>query len=159
MKLVWIIGICAAALACGSPETEKPQSLAPLAVVQEEDSTAYLLLKFQCFTCHNPAAPNHDALLAPPMEAVKRRYLALYPDRDSFIEKVAAFSAKPDKKTAVMYGAVKEFKLMPQMAFQPSQVQAIAEWMYDHELERPSWFEAHFQEAHPQGMGGGQGKP
>ena len=39
-----------------------------------------------------------------------------------------------------------------------SEVTKIAIFMFNNELEKPSWFENHFNEEHPNGMGKGNGR-
>ena len=65
----------------------------------------------------------------------------------------------PDQEKALMRGAVDQFKLMPKQAFAEDDMRKIASYIYDNELEEPSWFAAHEKEMHGKGRGMRQGKP
>ncbi|MDH3322350.1 MAG: c-type cytochrome [Flavobacteriaceae bacterium] len=119
---------------------------------------SYVLLKKQCYVCHSIDAPSHDDLIAPPMAAVKMRYMNMYDNKDDFVAAVAAWVMNPDSDKALMRGAVTRFKVMPKQNFNEDEIKLIAAYMYDHKLEEPDWFEAHQQEMHgDNGMGRGKG--
>ncbi len=42
---------------------------------------------------------------------------------------------------------------MPYMPNPDDAVGLMAEYIHDYELERPDWFEVHFQDVHKKGMG------
>ncbi|MDZ7614046.1 MAG: hypothetical protein U5K51_10420 [Flavobacteriaceae bacterium] len=46
-----------------------------------KDTVSYELLKSKCYACHAVNTKSHDEIIAPPMAAVKRRYLMMYPDK------------------------------------------------------------------------------
>ena len=123
------------------------------------DSTAYTLLQNKCMVCHSTVGKTHDQLIAPPIIAVKRRYMMKYDERDDFIEHIVAWAKNPKEENAIMFGAVDKFKTMPYLNFEESELQKIAAFIYDQEVEKPEWFEEHFREQHPNGkMGKGHGK-
>jgi len=122
------------------------------------DLKGYELLKTKCYICHNPNSVSHDNLIAPPMVAVKKRYKMLFDTKESFVEAVTNWSVDPEEKKALMRGAVMQFKVMPKQAFKAEEMEIIAAYMFDNELERPEWFEAHEKEIHGQnGRGMGRG--
>jgi len=46
---------------------------------------------------------------------------------------------------------------MPKQLFKKDDIITIAKNIYNNELETTSWFEAHFNEENPNGMGNGEG--
>lgn len=115
------------------------------------DSTAYVLLKNNCYSCHSVNTKSHDELIAPPMIAVKRRYSTVYSDREDFIRHIVDWAKAPKAENAIMYGAVDKFKVMPYVQFNEKDLKRIAAFLYDNDIEKPEWFEAHFKEMHPDG--------
>ena len=107
-----------------------------------------------CYVCHSPTAPENSRL-APPMEAVKRRYLMVYPDKADFVDKVSHFVANANEDEAIMYGAIDQFNVMLPLPYPEEDLRAIATYIYENELEYPDWFDAHFEQNH--GAGNGQG--
>jgi hypothetical protein len=112
------------------------------------DAEALDLLKINCYACHNPMASSHDVILAPPLAAVKWRYLRSYPEREEFIAQMTAFVNNPTQDKALMRGAVQRFQVMPQSPTDSLTVQKIVTYLYDHKPEEPSWFAEHFEEEH-----------
>jgi hypothetical protein len=55
-----------------------------------------------------------------------------------------------------MRGAVKQFNVMPKQIFKKEDLEKIALYIYENELEVPDWFMAHEKEMH--GNGGRMGK-
>lgn len=130
----------------------KPESIVAVSVtnVKAEETLGLDILKRSCYVCHNPEAPSHDALLAPPMEAVKFRYKRQYEDREQFILAMSNFVKSPTQDKALMYGAVSKFGVMPALALPDSTLRILSEYIHDQELEKPAWFDKHFAEQHGQ---------
>jgi hypothetical protein len=101
-----------------------------------------------CYTCHNPKVASHDALLAPPLAGIKYKYKKIYPNEVEFITKMTEFIAHPSKEKAVMKGPVKRFGLMPKTALIKEEIEEVVRYIYNNELETPSWFSEHFEEHH-----------
>jgi len=114
------------------------------------------LLAQKCYICHSVTSKSHDAIIAPPMVAVKRRYLSSYTTENEFVEAVTNWVLNPTEENALMYGAVQNFKVMPKQPFNKEEIIKIATYMFHNELEKPSWFQKHFNEEHPNGMGNGK---
>ena len=124
-------------------------------VVYSKESEAYTLLKNQCYACHSINSASHDDIIAPPMVAVKKRYLRLYDDKEEFVEAVSKWALNPEPDNAIMRGAVSQFKVMPKQIFKEVELKKIAEYIYANELEKPDWFMAHEKEMHSGGKGRG----
>lgn len=116
------------------------------------------LLKTYCYACHSVTTKSHDEIIAPPMAAVKRRYLRSFATEEEFVKGITNWVKNPTEENALMRGAVEQFKTMPYQAFPDEDIITIAKYIFANELEIPVWFEAHFKEQHPKGMGNGKGQ-
>ncbi len=116
----------------------------------QEANEALSLLKINCYACHNPAAPSHDEILAPPLAAVKFRYLRSYPEREAFIAGMTEFMRNPVAENALMRNAVERFNVMVKLPTDEATLQQLAAYIYDIRLEEPAWFAEHFEEEHGQ---------
>lgn len=122
------------------------------------ESESLTLFKQNCYACHSVVSKSHDEIIAPPMVAVKRRYLMSYPNKKEFIEAFTNWALNPIEENALMRGAVANFKIMPKQSFNRIDVEKIATYIFENEIEKPVWFENHFNNEHPNGMGNGNGK-
>ncbi len=126
-----------------------------------QDSNEYDLIKTNCYACHNPNSASHDNLIAPPMAAIKKRYLRLYDTKESFVGAVSKWTLNPSEDNAIMRGAVMEFNVMPKQNFKKEDVKKIATYIFENKLEEPEWFEGHERGMHrgnQKGMGRGMGR-
>ena len=115
------------------------------------------LMEQKCNICHAVNTKTHDDIIAPPMIAVKRRYSRFYNSEKEFVEGITNWVLNPNEKDALMYGAVQQYKVMPKLPYTKEEVKAIANYIYNNELEKPSWFQQHFNEEHKSGKGRGNG--
>lgn len=124
----------------------------PYENVTESDSTAFVaeegkkLMETHCYVCHSPTAPDGVGRIAPPMVAIKARYMDREGyDKNEFITAVQSFVENPSEDKALMFGAVRNFGVMPKQVFPEGVVGKIAEFMYDYQIEEPEWFKSHWQ--------------
>lgn len=129
-------------------------SLQQVRQVTEEISDPEII-KINCYACHNPQAESHDAIIAPPLAAVKFRYTMVYQDRASFIKAVSAYLLNPQQKESLMPGAVTKFGVMPPTPLKEEQIKEIAAYLYDNDPAQPEWFDEHFNSMHGNGKGQG----
>jgi len=120
----------------------------------QESEKGYTLMKNYCYACHNPYATSHDSILAPPFRAVKMRYSMAHDNKTDFVNAIIAWAQNPDESKALMYGAVQRFKVMPKLPLPTSDLEAIATYMYENEVEQPEWMEEHMAKMHGNGMRG-----
>jgi len=118
----------------------------------------YNLLRNNCYACHSVTAQSHDVIIAPPMEAIKRRYKMSYQTKEEFVNAMTNWALDPKEENALMRGAINQFKVMPKQPFNKNDIIKIAEYIFSNEIEKPAWFGSHFEEEHPNGMGNGQGR-
>lgn len=103
------------------------------------------LMESQCFLCHN-VSKSHDGRIAPPMIAIKAHYIKEGTTKEDFMKEFVSFVKKPTKEKAKMRGAVKKFGVMPYQQFNENDIKKIAEYIYEYEIEEPTWFKEHWQE-------------
>ena len=111
------------------------------------------LLETYCYACHDPKTPE-DKRLAPPMIAVKTRYIFNDTTKEEFINIVQNWVKNPNEKDAKMFGAVKRFGVMPKLPFPEKDVKQIADFVFDNKIDGPEWFQEHFKQNRGRGMKG-----
>lgn len=158
-KLIFITILIGTIIGCKPKKEEsKSEEISTVEITKEQiNSEGYNLLKTNCYACHSVTAKSHDELIAPPMVAVKRRYLVSYKTKEEFVEAMTNWVLNPEEEHALMRGAVNQFKVMPKQPFDKDAIIKIANYIFDNELEKPTWFDAHFEKEHPNGMENGQG--
>jgi cytochrome c553 len=103
------------------------------------------LLETHCYVCHSPSAKENEGRIAPPMIAVKSRYLMDYATKEDFVKAITAFVENPTEDNTKMHGAVKRFGVMPKQVFPQNTVAQIADFMFDYQIEEPTWFKEHWE--------------
>ncbi|WP_405611184.1 DUF3365 domain-containing protein [Polaribacter sp. Asnod1-A03] len=109
-----------------------------------EEHPGKKLMEASCYTCHSVTA-SEDSRLAPPMIAIKRRYINENISKEAFINDIQSWMNNPTEEKAKMYGAVKKYGLMPKLRYPEKTIQQISEYMFDFEIEKPEWFESHLK--------------
>jgi hypothetical protein len=111
-----------------------------------DNSESKKLMETNCYLCHSPSAPENEGRIAPPMVAIKARYIDKEGyNKEEFIAAVKSFVENPTEDKALMYGAVRKHGLMPKQAFSEESIEKIAVFMFDYQIEEPEWFKAHWQ--------------
>ncbi|MEZ7497727.1 c-type cytochrome [Flavobacterium sp. Arc3] len=118
-----------------------------------QDNEGLQLMTQKCYTCHSVTTKSHDAIIAPPMIAIKKRYSMQYSNRKDFINALAAYASDPKEENALMMGAINKFNVMPKQNFKKEDLTKIAAYIYDNEIETPKWFDAHLKQNHKNGQG------
>ena len=121
--------------------------------VADKTSKGYQLMKQKCFACHNPNTESHDAIIAPPMIAVKMHYAKHFETKEAFVDAFVKWSQDPTEENAVMKGAVKRFQVMPKQIFDKEDLTKIATYVYENDIDKPDWFDQHLKEDHGGGLG------
>lgn len=103
------------------------------------------LMETHCYVCHSPIAKESDGRIAPPMIAIKARYLMDYDTKEDFVKAISNFVENPTEDNTKMHGAVKKFGVMPKQVFPENAVAQIADFMFDYQIEEPAWFKEHWQ--------------
>lgn len=114
------------------------------------------LMEQNCYICHNPIT-NEEDRIAPPMIAIKKHYISNSTTKKEFKKDLIKWIKNPNVKDAKMFGAVKRFGVMPKTPFPEGTIKKIADYMFDHEIDQPSWFDDHFNKERGKGKGKGMG--
>ncbi len=115
-------------------------------VAQNEVHEGKKLMETHCYLCHSPNAAENEGRIAPPMVAIKARYIDKEGyNKEEFVKHVTVFVTHPTEEKALMYGAVKKHGLMPKQTFPKGSIEKIANFMYDYQIEEPGWFKAHWE--------------
>ncbi len=127
---------------------------------KETDSIGAQLFNQKCMICHNHVGKVDSTMLAPPFFQVKDRYLRASMDKEDFIETMTNWVKNPSEDNLLMRGTLDHFEVMPYLAYSDEDIAKIVNYVYNNDMERPEWFDAH-QESHQKegrGMGNGQGR-
>ncbi len=120
-----------------------------ISVVQNLDTVEILegkkLMEIHCYSCHSVTAPENEGRIAPPMIAIKAHYIDNQTTKDEFVAAIQSFTENPTEDKVHLKGAFRRFGLMPKQVFSAGSVQKIANYMYDYQIEEPSWFAEHFK--------------
>jgi mono/diheme cytochrome c family protein len=91
------------------------------------------LMEDNCYACHNTQGT--DNMLAPPMFRVKDHYWDDNISKDEFVKAIVDWVENPIEENSVMPGARRKFGLMPKQSFEAEELKAIAEYMFDNDLD------------------------
>lgn len=152
-KVILVLSIATLLMSCNQSK-EKNVYVAASSEIYKIDATAnilqeddgYTLMKTNCYVCHNPNTKSHDEILAPPFKAVKMHYGREYDSKEKFVNAVVNWVQHPDENKALMFGAVKRFEVMPKLALPTEDLEKIAAYIYDNDVEQPEWMEEHMKE-------------
>ncbi|WP_396177484.1 DUF3365 domain-containing protein [Flavobacterium sp.] len=115
-------------------------------VVVNDHQEGKKLMETHCYVCHSPNAPEGEGRIAPPLVAIKARYIDNEGyNKEEFIVAVKSFVENPTEDKALMYGAVKRHGVMPKQVFPVGSIEKIADFMFDYQIEEPKWFKAHWE--------------
>ena len=109
------------------------------------------LMETYCYACHNHSTAQ-DSRIAPPMIAIKKHYINDDTTKDEFIKLMQDWIKNPTEEKAKMYGAVRRFGVMPKTPYPDESIKQIADYIFDFEIDKPEWFEEHFNEERGKGM-------
>ncbi|MDX1318295.1 MAG: c-type cytochrome [Xanthomarina gelatinilytica] len=162
-KVILLVSVVALFTSCNQAKKDKL-----VAVVAEnnnivietnrEPSDGYTLMKNNCYACHNPNTSSHDDILAPPLKAVKMHYNREYDTKEDFVNAMVNWVQNPEEDKALMFGAVRRFKVMPKLPLPTKDLEKIAKYIYENDVDEPEWMEDHMNEKHGDNMGNGQGQ-
>ena len=154
-----IVTVLILALFLFSCKTETKENYKKQSKITSETHPGKKIMEMQCYVCHNPET-EHDSRIAPPMIAIKKHYIGENTTKEAFIAAMQQWIKTPSDSIAKMPGAIRKFGIMPFASYAEADIEQIADYMYDNEIEEPSWFQEHYEEEHGKknGNGNGQGK-
>lgn len=159
-KILFIISLLYLASCKNSGNTDKSISEVAIekpAFNQQDVLWGKELMEAKCYVCHGPNA-SEDAQIAPPMVAIKARYLMDSPTKEEFVDAIWNFVEKPSLEKGKMKGALKRFGVMPYQPYSEEDIRIISEYLFDYKIEEPSWFKEHWEQGHGSGNFEQQGK-
>jgi len=163
-NILTLVALSIALISCNQSTkksiTKNNQNIDELAFAKIEitQQDGYSLMKNNCYVCHNPNTASHDDILAPPFKAVKMHYTREYDTKEDFVNAMVNWVQNPEEDKALMFGAVKRFKVMPKLLLPTEDIEKIATYIYENDVEEPEWMKDHMKEMHGKGKGKGQGK-
>jgi hypothetical protein len=66
-----------------------------------------------------------------------------------FVEAISNWVNEPNENNSKMLGAIKRFKVMPKLDYNPDEIKAIATYIFNNDMPKPVWFDNHMKEDHP----------
>ena len=146
MKKFLIVLLATLAIS-GCKDSKKTQdtTLVDIAHPEAQEHPGKKLLETYCYVCHD-ATTTEDKRLAPPMIAIKKRYIFKDTTKEEFIAAIQNWVKNPNEKDAKMFGAVQRFGVMQKLPYPENDIKQIADYVYSEEIEQPEWFEAHFNQ-------------
>jgi len=106
------------------------------------------LMETQCYICHSPSAPEKEGRIGPPMIAIKAHYIKDKTTKEAFTNAMWSFLEKPSEDKAKLRGAVRRFGVMPYQPFKKEDIRQIAEYIFDYQIDEPTWFKDHWENGH-----------
>lgn len=91
------------------------------------------LMEKNCYVCHNTQGTEN--MLAPPMSRVRDHYLDDDTTKDEFVTAIVEWCENPTEEASLMPGARRKFGLMPKQVFDPQEVEAIANYLFEEDSE------------------------
>ncbi|RDY60070.1 c-type heme family protein [Flagellimonas nanhaiensis] len=129
---------------------KKPDSKISSVEQQEEqpavEHEGKKLMETKCYLCHSPSEPEKGTRIGPPMVAIKGHYLEEFKDKEGFVNAISDFIKAPSQEKVKLTGAVQRFGLMPYQYYPEQEIQKIAEYMFEYQIEEPEWFKEHWEE-------------
>lgn len=147
MKKIITLLVLTFLFSCGKKTAKEPDytKKKPPEKVTQAVHPGKKLLKKQCYICHNPSA-TEKGRIAPPMIAIKAHYIKENTTKEEFTKELIGFVKYPTKEKAKLFGAVKRFGVMPNQNYKEKHLKQIAEYLYDYQIDEPTWFKEHWQD-------------
>jgi len=146
MKLIALLSFSILLVGCNNQEKQVYKTVyQESSYGKKTEHPGKKLLETYCYVCHNPQTPETGGRVAPPMAAIKVHYINDQTTKEDFINEVVAFTKDPNAEKAKLFGAVKRFGVMPKQQFPDGVVEKIADYIFDNDIEEPTWFKDHMK--------------
>lgn len=143
MKLIQFLAISLLIISCNNKEKQNNKTVSQELTNKETTHPGKTLMETHCYVCHNPKMPEKGRRIAPPMVAIKMHYINDDITKEEFINQIVTYASNPTQEKAKLFGAVRKFGVMPKQQFPEGVIEKIADYMFDHEIEEPEWFQEH----------------
>ncbi|NCP90899.1 MAG: cytochrome c, partial [Flavobacteriales bacterium] len=146
MKLITLLFLSILLVSCNNQEKQVYKTVyQESSYGKKTEHPGKKLLETYCYVCHNPQTPENGGRVAPPMAAIKVHYINDQTTKEDFMNEVAAFTKDPNAEKAKLFGAVRRFGVMPKQQFPDGVVEKIADYIFDNDIEEPTWFKDHMK--------------
>jgi hypothetical protein len=108
-----------------SPEIENSKSI---------DSIAQLLVDQKCIICHQYTGKTEKETIAPPLFAVRRKYLEVFDKKEDFVLNMSNWIKNPQAEKALMRSALDRKGLMPHLPQSDEDINKIVNYIYKSEM-------------------------
>ncbi len=108
-------------------------------------SHGFKLLESNCFSCHS-ANSSVETGIAPSIKTVKLAYLENGVSQKEFVKSLTNVVQNPSTENSKMPDAITKFGLMPKMNFTNSQLNDIAAYLYNTNIEKENWYNDYYLE-------------
>ncbi len=109
------------------------------------------IVESECYICHDPGTAE-EAMIAPPMVAVRSFYVEKGTTREEFSRSLADWLNDPQPEKVKMQGAFRKFGIMPFQPYSEDALADIAAYLYDSDLPKPDWYGDHRRRGHGQDL-------
>ena len=130
---------------CKNSKDENNNALLTESYNKKQEHPGKKLMETHCYLCHD-ATKTEEERLAPPMIAIKKRYIFKDTSKEEFINDMQRWIKDPNEKDAKMFGAVRRFGAMQKLPYAEDVIEQIADYMFDNDIEQPEWFDAHYNQ-------------
>ncbi len=114
-------------------------------ITKDQTHPGKKLMETNCYICHN-ATTSEANRIAPPMIAIKMRYINGNTTKKQFIASMKNWIKNPIEGNVKMYGAVKRFGIMQNLPYPEDVIEQIADYMFDNDIDQPEWFKEHYNQ-------------
>lgn len=124
--------------------TERVTEVAGDSLLMASSLEGKKLMEQKCYLCHSPTAPQKAGRIGPPMIAVKAHYQQDFFSKEEFMAAITDFVLQPEQDKVKLKGAARRFGLMPKAVYDSLEIEKIASYLHDYQIEEPEWFEEHW---------------
>jgi thiol-disulfide isomerase/thioredoxin len=86
-----------------------------------------LLFNGNCITCHKTNSLNKSA---PTIQEIQKEYKNAFSNKEDFVNYMTVWVLSPKEETSLMQDKIKEYGLMPDLAYDKSTLEEISEYIY-----------------------------
>lgn len=97
------------------------------------------LMEMNCNTCHSSTSAENSRI-APPMIAIKKKYLEPGISKHDFILSIQNWVEHPSEDISKMPDAIKKYGIMAKINYPKESIEQIADYIFSNEIEKPEWF-------------------
>lgn len=107
------------------------------------DSLGRKLFYEKCMICHEHEGKTDTSMAAPPFYAIKRAYKKASMNKADFVETMSEWVKNPTEDKVLLKNALNNFEVMPYIPYSNEDISIIANYIYETDIPKPVWFDAH----------------